>query len=564
MAAAAALADRAAPPSGDHGPDPRIRVDVGTLDRLMNLVGELVLARNQLVNAAANIGDSALAATVQRVNLITGELQEGVMKTRMQPIQSVWSRYPRVVRDLAASCGKLVRLDVEGAGTELDRSIIEAIADPLTHLVRNAIDHGIEAPSTRLAAGKPDTGRLQLRAYHEGGRVNIELADDGAGIDPAAVTAKAVERGLITAARASQLSPQEIYNLIFLPGFSTAKAVSNLSGRGVGMDVVRTNVERIGGSVEIESTIGRGTTVRIRIPLTLAIIPALIVGTREERFAIPQVNLLELLLIEAEAVGKTVERIHGVPVMRLRGRLLALVDLAGVLGLDDPGEEPRDWHVVVVQADGVQFGLVVQDIFDTEEIVVKPIGRGLRGLEVYPGATIMGDGKVALILDVNGLANKAGVRAAERQIAARSATAAPKKADAPRSSYLLLRTGAEAPMALPLSSVDRLEEFDSGIVERVGGSDCIQYRGEILELVYLADLFGGSREPSDVLRVVVHTSGEKSLGFVVEEIADVVEPEVGFVRQGGRRGVCGSMVIQGKVTEILDAETVHAMANGAF
>lgn len=552
----------AAPPPADHEKEPRIRVDVSTLDRLMNLVGELVLARNQLVNAAASIADPTLAATVQRVSLITGELQEGVMKTRMQPIQSVWSRYPRVVRDLATACGKRVHLEVEGASTELDRSIIEAIADPLTHLVRNAIDHGIELPAGRAAAGKPESGRLRLRASHEGGRVTIELDDDGAGIDPVAVADKAVARGLISAARAGQLSAKELFDLVFLPGFSTVESVSRLSGRGVGMDVVRTNVERIGGSVELESAVGRGTSVRLRLPLTLAIIPGLIVGTGGERFAVPQLNLVELLLIEADAVATTVERLHGAPFMRVRGRLLPLVDLGGVLGLSASDDVARDWHVVVVQADGARFGLVVDDISDTEEIVVKPIGRYLRGLDAYAGATIMGDGKVALILDVKGLAARAGVRGSERQIAAPSPLAAPPAHDEP-ARYLVLKAGGEAPMALPLAAVDRLEEFDLAAVERVGGVDCVQYRGGILELAYLSDLFGGARAASDLVRVVVHTRGGRSLGLVVEEIADVVEPETGFVRHGGRRGVAGAMVIHGRVTEILDADTVHAMAQGA-
>ena len=542
--------------------DPRIRVDVKLLDRLMNLVGELVLARNQLLQHASASPDSALVSTCQRLNLITTELQEGVMKTRMQPIENVWNRFPRVVRDLAQLCGKTIKLEMEGGTTELDKTIIEAIGDPLTHLVRNSVDHGVEKPEQRLAAGKQAVGTLRLRAYHEGGRVNIEISDDGRGIDADRVKARALERGLITAERARLLATHEVHGLLFLPGFSTAEKVTNISGRGVGLDVVKSNIERLGGSVDIDSQQGVGTTFRIRIPLTLAIIPALVVGAHGERFAIPQVNLVELLRLDAEQVPKAIERIHGVPVFRLRGNLLALVELGSVLELEPNADAAqRDVNMIVLQADDRQFGLLVDDIFDTEEIVVKPLGRELKGLSTYAGATIMGDGKVALILDVVGLAERAGVASVERRIA-RDAGERARPNGGHNQLLLLFRSGASSRMAIPLDSVARLEEFARTRVERVGGEEVVQYRGDILPLVYLSEVFGEARGGSDTLQVLVHASGDRHVGFVVDAIEDVIEQEITASRSGGRPGTLGSAVIQGRVTEILDAEAVRGLVGG--
>ncbi len=541
-----------------HTADPRIRVDVSLLDRLMNLVGELVLARNQLLQHAGKSESAGLIATSQRLNLITTELQEGVMKTRMQPIDHLWSRYPRVVRDLALACGKQVKLDTDGESTELDKSIIEAIADPLAHLVRNGVDHGIETPEERQAAGKPAVGTLRMRAFHEGGRVNIEISDDGAGIDVERVKAKAVERGLISTEKARAMLAHDAYLLLFMPGFSTARAITNISGRGVGLDVVRTNVERIGGTVDIDSRLGRGTTFRIRIPLTLAIIPALVVSARGERFAIPQVNLIELVRVEADKAKTAIERIHGVPVFRLRGNLLSLVDLGDLLELE-PDATPRDVNLVVLQADDLQFGLLVDTIHDTEEIVVKPLGRELKGLDVYAGATIMGDGRVALILDVTGLAARAGVAVSERRIGSQQAQEAARGAQVPAEKLLIFRAGGDAPMALPLAAVARLEEFPRARVEHMGSSDAIQYRGEILPLVYLSELFGGQRAPTELLQVVVHTFADRSIGFVVDAIDDIVEQQPAAVRRSGRRGMLGASVIQGRVTELLDVESARSM-----
>ncbi|MGN6133773.1 MAG: chemotaxis protein CheA, partial [Aureliella sp.] len=395
--------------------DTTIRVDVALLDKLMTRVGELVLARNQILQFGGVIGDSELLSASQRLNLITTELQEGVMKTRMQPIGNVWSKFPRIVRDLASACGKEVRIEMEGKETELDKTIIEAIKDPLTHLVRNSVDHGIEPPDIRLRTGKPKEGCLLLRAYHEGGQVNIEISDDGAGLNHEKIKAKAVEKGLLSQDQADYMLDHDAAQLIFLPGFSTADKVSNVSGRGVGMDVVKTNIEKIGGMIDIQSQLGHGTVIKIKIPLTLAIIPALVVTNAGNRFAIPQVNLLELVRLENEQAKTSIEWIQGAPVYRLRGRLLPLVYMHKVLQTDDSRRKPADAvNIVVLRADERQFGLVVDQINDTEEIVVKPLAKQLKSIPVFSGATIMGDGKVALILDVIGLAHASNVVSKER------------------------------------------------------------------------------------------------------------------------------------------------------
>ncbi len=402
-----------------HGiADSSIRVDVDVLDSLMRLVGELVLTRNQIEQHSGKIADGELVRASQRLNLIASELQEGVMKTRMQPIDHVGSKLTRVVRDLGVSCGKSVRLEMQGRDTELDRTILVAVKDPLTHLVRNAVDHGIEPAQIRAAAGKPEQGVLLLRAFHAGGQVNIEIIDDGGGIDPAKVAAKAQERGLVPADELARMTERKIVNLIFLPGFSTASAVTNVSGRGVGMDVVKTNIEQIGGTVDVQSVVGSGSTFRIKIPL--AIIPALTVRCAGDRYAIPQVSLVELVRLEGtgEGLGKGIEHLSGAPVLRLRDSLLPLVRLDEELGVvgtwaDAPRAEPgidgeQPTFIVVLQAEERQFGLVVDEVLDTEEIVVKPLSSHLKTLAVYAGATILGDGRVALILDALALAQKSG------------------------------------------------------------------------------------------------------------------------------------------------------------
>lgn len=548
-----------------------IRVDVSQLDKLMNLVGELVLARNQILQFSTSQQDSAFLNTTQRLNLITTELQEGVMKARMQPIDNVWNKFPRVVRDLAMACGKQVHVEMEGKDTELDKTIIEAIKDPLTHLIRNSIDHGIETPNRRVAAGKPAEGRLLLRAFHEGGQVNIEISDDGAGIDVDRVKQKAIERGLITSNQTSRMSDREAVNLIFLPGFSTAEKVTNVSGRGVGMDVVKTNIEKIGGVVDVQSTQGVGTTIKIKIPLTLAIIPALIVTSARDRYAIPQISLLELVRLEGEEATRGIEMIHGAPVYRLRGNLLPLVYLNRELGTSTPGsvEASKDdvANVVVLQADDRQFGLIVDEVNDTEEIVVKPLGKHLKGITTFAGATIMGDGKVALILDVLGLAHRANVISESRERVLKEETATHHDDSSVELQTLLLFLASDdGRMAIPLSLVTRLEEFPRTAIERAGDQAVVQYRKTILPLVHVSSLVperrqqprhptdGESDHKSDKVQVVVHSSNGESVGLIVERILDIVQENISNPQPSTREGVKGSLVIQGRVTEMLDLE----------
>lgn len=537
-----------------------IRVDVGLLDKLMNLVGELVLARNQVLQHTSQNQDATLNATSQRLNLITTELQEGVMKTRMQPIGNVWSKFPRVVRDLGVACGKSVSIEMEGKGTELDKTIIEAIKDPLTHIVRNAVDHGLESSEERVTIGKPPEGLLKLRAYHEGGQVNIEISDDGKGIDPEKLVSKALSKNLITQEQAQRMSEREVLNLIFYPGFSTAEKVTNVSGRGVGMDVVRSNIEKIGGTVDIQSTLGHGTTLKIKIPLTLAIIPALVVTCGDERFALPQVNLLELVRLEGEQARKGIEHVHGVPVYRLRGRLLPLVYLNETLAQkarekQDPDDEDVV-NIVVLQADERNFGLVVDEINDTEEIVVKPLGKQLKNISAFAGATIMGDGTVALILDVLGLAQRSRVVSESRGRAGHDALMRTTNGQSEVQTMLLFTVGNNRRVAIPLSMVSRLEEFPAANVEQAGDMEVVQYRGAILPLVRLSTLLGQTVDTSneEQLQVVVYSNGSSSVGLVVDQILDIVEEAISVQRTQNRRGIFGSAVIQERVTDLLDVQ----------
>jgi two-component system chemotaxis sensor kinase CheA len=549
--------------------DSAIRVDVGQLDKLMNLVGELVLSRNQIMQNAAHPDAATLLIASQRLNLITTELQGSVMKTRMQPIGNIWTKFPRIVRDLSQELGKKTNLAMEGQETELDRTIIEAIKDPLTHIVRNAVDHGLEAPAERAALGKPEEGRLILRAFHEGGQVNIEFSDDGRGIDAARVKAKAVERGLISADQASRLGERETFNLIFLPGFSTAEKVTTISGRGVGLDVVKTNIEKIGGSVDISSAAGRGTTLKIKIPLTLAIIPALMVTSGGERFAIPQVSLLELVRLEGEDARKKIESVYNAPVYRLRGQLLPLVDLNRDLGLAAKAETAGDAvvNIVVVQADGRQFGLVVDAINDTEEIVVKPLGKQLKGIACFAGATIMGDGRVALILDVLGVAQHAGIISEVRDHNVADEAKTEDRRDGGQT-LLLFQAARGSSMAIPLSMVARLEEFPRSAVERTGGQEVVQYRGQIMSLIRVAEYVAGAPAVPEAeqgpLQVVVYSDQGRSVGLVVAKISDIVHEEITVRRSAARDGILGSAVIQKRVTDLLDVPSIIRKADPSF
>lgn len=568
---APATASSAPIASAGATPNETIRVGVNLLDKLMTLVGELVLARNQLMQYSNRMGDAGLQTVSQRMNLIATELQEEVMKTRMQPIGNVWSQFPRTVRDVAVGCGKEVTIEMEGKETELDKTIIEAIKDPLTHLVRNAVDHGFELPDARVKSGKPRAGRLVLRAFHEGGQVNIEISDDGAGLNRERIRQKAVERGIVAAEQASRLTDREIFNLIFLPGFSTAEKVTNVSGRGVGMDVVKTNVEKIGGTVDVQSVVGQGTTVRVKIPLTLAIIPALIVTCADDRYAIPQVSLLELVRLESEQVRTGIELVHGAPVYRLRGRLLPLVYLRRELKMGNP--DPKDKtaeeavNIVVLQADGRQFGLMVDHINDTQEIVVKPLGKQLK-IKTFAGASIMGDGKVALILDVMGLAQRAHVVDESHDHGSAELLAEATTATNEKRTFLLFTGPDQAHMAVPLDTLARLEEFPASQVEKSGARWVAQYRGEILPLVKLSYVLEERRRrrrhsefnqdgASDArIQVLVCNHKGQRVGLVVERIVDIVDDTTEIRYPASRAGILCSAVIQGKVTELVDIPSI--------
>ncbi len=547
--------------------DSTIRVDVALLDKLMTRVGELVLARNQILQFNSTINEPALHSATQRLNLITTELQEGVMKTRMQPIGTVWSKFPRLVRDLATICEKEVRIEMEGKETELDKTIIEAIKDPLTHLVRNTVDHGIERPEVRTQNGKPTEGCLTLRAYHEGGQVNIEICDDGAGLNVGRIKAKAVEKGLMTHEQVARMADRDVGNLIFLPGFSTAEKVSNVSGRGVGMDVVKTNIEKIGGTVDLQSKAGLGTTIKIKIPLTLAIIPALIITSDSDRYAIPQVNLMELVRLEGEESRTSIEWIQGAPVYRLRGRLLPLVYLRNELGIPTDDASKNDIvNIVVLRADDRQFGLVVDAINDSEEIVVKPLSKQLKNVSIYSGTTIMGDGRVALILDVMGIAQSAHVVTGTKERAVSDSNERTTANNSNMQTLLVLGVGPNRRFALPIAQVTRLEKIAINKVERADHQEVVQYRGEILPLIRLSDTLGveSANHPEGFMDVVVYSEEGRSVGLVVDQIVDIVKTELTSTRPTRRAGLTQSAVINGHVTDLLDLPAVIRMVDPTF
>ncbi|MFM8284450.1 MAG: chemotaxis protein CheA [Planctomycetaceae bacterium] len=543
-----------------------IRVDVGLLGSLVDLVGELVLARNQLqatvrgLSAAAGGEDPELLKVAHRIDSVTAALQSAALKTRMQPIDQVFNKFPRLVRDLAVGCGKEVQLAIQGADTELDRSLIETIRDPLTHLLRNAVDHGIEPPQVRLERGKPAAGTLALRAFHESGQVTIEITDDGGGIRVDAVREKAIARGLVTAEQAALLSDERVFQFIFEPGFSTAATVTNISGRGVGMDVVRTNIEAIGGTVELDSRPGRGTTVRVRIPLTLAIMPALIVTAGGQRFAIPQPAVRELIALGSSRSAAVVEGLEGAPVMRVRERLLPLVFLRGLLGIDGaaegraiPSGGPRG-TVIVLRVDSQEFGLVVDGVARAEDIVVKPIARMLVALGVYAGATVLGDGDVVLIMDPRGVAEAAGIPA--RQTEEAPVVAAPPAA---RPRYLICETGRGRRMALPLEDVQRLETFAADRLEEAAGRIVAHREGQLLALADIDAIVQGSAEPiAGAVTAVILPVSRGEVGVRVRRILEVVEPDAPLDPSINAPGLLGTVVVDGRAVEVVDLRGASA------
>ena len=545
-----------------------IRVNVSLLDRVMNLVGELVLTRNQVLKFAASQEDAALLTTCQRLDLITNELYQGAIKTRMQPISAITAKFPRVTRDLAIECGKQIQMEMQGIQTELDKSIVEAIKDPLTHLIRNCIDHGIETPTQRIALGKPIAGKIIFSAAHESGKVIIKISDDGSGINAEHLKQKAQQMGLITTVQAVGMSESEAWNLIFCPGLSTTTQVTNISGRGVGMDVVKTNIENISGTVDVYSRLGQGTTFKLKIPLTLAIIPALIVTSGSDRFAIAQSILSELIRLEGEAL-QAIEIVYNVPVYRLRGQLLPLVYLNRELELTQTATlDAETINIVVIQTDEYPFGLVVDTINDIQDIVVKPLGKQLKDVTTFAGATILDDGKVALIIDAVGLVEHAGIYSEMQRLATSQAV---PQADN-REMILLLQAAQGTRMAVPLAVAKRLEEFNRSMVEKIGNQYIVQYQDQILSLIDLNTIFSTNAQQStlidniaadvdDKIQVVIVTIETHSIGLVVEEIVDIVEEELNIKGIASRPGVKSLAVIQGNVTEILDVENIVRIAN---
>jgi two-component system chemotaxis sensor kinase CheA len=561
-----------------------VRVDLGLLDKLVDLAGELVLTRNHIVQLTKGREDVVMTSATQRLNFVTAQLQDGIMRMRMQPVSNLFTRFPRVVRDLARSCRKLVRLDLDGGSTELDKSLIETIKDPLVHLLRNCVDHGIETPEVRSANGKHPEGRIALRAYHQNGMVHIEVADDGGGIALDKVKRKGIERGLVTEERAASMSDSEVAGLIFLPGFSTADAVTNVSGRGVGMDVVKTNVEQVGGSVDVDTRVGIGTTFTLKIPLTLAIVPALVVRCADNRYAIPQVNVIELLRLGT--TKQFLEWIHGAPVFRLRGKLLPVVFLEEALGgfvppppandtSDGESDHPSTRFLAVVQGPGRQFGLVVDAVLDQQEIVVKPLPKLLTGLGAYAGATLLGDGRVALILDILGIAQRSRLISEPREDALFDREEKTAASTAGLRTLLLLQGPDDARLAVPLDQVSRLETIEIDSIEAGGTHHVVQYRGEIMPLVRASDVLPERRShirsvrttpqvDAKTLSVVVLGKDGRSMGLVVDDVLDVVEISGELRRFGCRQGVVGTLVVQDRVTEVLDlAWIVEAAGLGA-
>ena len=542
---------------GDRVANQSIRVNVDTLEHLMTMVSELVLTRNQLLEISRRNEDTEFKVPLQRLSNVTAELQEGVMKTRMQPIGNAWQKLPRIVRDLSSELHKQIELEMHGADTELDRQVLDLIKDPLTHMVRNSADHGLETPAERAAAGKPEQGTIRLSAYHEGGHIIICIADNGRGLNTEKIKAKAVANGLVTEAELEKMTEAQIHKFIFAPGFSTAASVTSVSGRGVGMDVVRTNIDQIGGTIDIKSVAGEGSSVTIKIPLTLAIVSALIVEAGGDRFAIPQLSVVELVRARANSEHR-IERIKDTAVLRLRNKLLPLMHLKKLLKIDDgSSSDPENGFIVVTQVGSQTFGIVVDGVFHTEEIVVKPMSTKLRHIDMFSGNTILGDGAVIMIIDPNGIAKALGASGnASHEIndenAAQRANAAEQL-----TSLLVFRAGSDQPKAVPLGLVTRLEEIAADKIELSNGRYMVQYREQLMPLVQMN---GVSVQTSGTQPILVFADDGRSMELVVDEIIDIVEERLHIEVAGSDEGILGSAVIKGQATEVIDVGHFLPMA----
>ena len=526
-----------------------IRVTVDTLEHLMTMVSELVLTRNQLLEIVRRHEESEFKTPLQRLSNVTAELQEGVMKTRMQPIGNAWQKLPRIVRDLSNELGKKIDLEMQGADTELDRQVLDLIKDPLTHMVRNSADHGLETAEERRAVGKPEHGLIRLSAYHEGGYIIIRIADDGRGLDSGRIKAKAIAQGLVSEVDAEKLPENQIHKFIFAPGFSTAAKVTNVSGRGVGMDVVRNNIDQIGGTIDVKSVAGAGLSFTIKIPLTLAIVAALIVEAGGHRFAIPQLSVVELVRARSGSEHR-IESIKNTRVLRLRDKLLPLISLRQLFGLDRDTGEINGGFIVVTQVGSQTFGIVVDGVFHTEEIVVKPMSSKLRHIPMFSGNTILGDGSVIMIIDPNGVAQAFGTNVASQLAAAEASEIKPAPSAGSSTSLLVFRAGSIHPKAVPLSLVTRLEEIDAQKIELSNGRHMVQYRGHLMPLVSMSENVRVKGEGAQPL--LVFSDGSRSMALVVDEIVDIVDDTLNIQVASENPGVLGSAIVRGHATEIID------------
>jgi two-component system chemotaxis sensor kinase CheA len=533
-----------------NAPAQSLRVNVDVLEDLMTLVSELVLTRNQILQIARKQKDTELTGSFQRLNQIVSDLQEGVMKTRMQPVGSAWSKLTRIIRDIAKDLGKKIDLEMHGEDTELDRQVLELIKDPLTHMVRNSADHGLEKPEDRIAAGKPETGKIRLNAYHEGGHIIMEIADDGRGLSLEKIKSKIIQNSLATESEVANMSQKQIQQYIFAAGFSTAEKVTSVSGRGVGMDVVRSNIEKIGGAIEMNSIQGQGTTFTIKIPLTLAIVSSLIVGIENDRFAIPQLDVSELVMVSANGANR-IEMLNDTPVFRLRGRILPLIDLRSLLGFPEATDN-RPRYIAVINAGSFTFGIIVERVFDTEEIVVKPVSSLLSGQTVFSGNTILGDGQVIMILDSAGIVRTSGIESSaasmqrDQKSESEEAMAKDKKHETP---LLLFSSGNDALKAVPLEHVARLEEVDIEKLEYAGGQRVIQY-GDSLMPIHLFDKTRQLPETGN-RPVIVFKTREGLAGLLVDRILDITS-HYGDYQMRHHGSLEGSAIIDGKATDIIN------------